>query len=220
MEEGGRRKRSGRMGWMGLGKEDDVARGGPGQRWWEQRGFGLSWAGLTSRPVSDWIRWPRAGLLLYLVAGPRREACCWVLRQLRSPAARRREVCHLPYPCGRAGHRPIAGRSFSPSVWLNRRRQPVAQSSSRAYNSSLLGARRSSAPQLVDRVKKGQPPAGVKSAGFHNGVGLWGLVRVNFLDLLLDSDCHRDPFRQISEGLEMDGVLGDIFRNATARGSL
>ncbi|PVH66779.1 hypothetical protein PAHAL_1G344700 [Panicum hallii] len=52
-------------------------------------------------------------------------------------------------------------------------------------------------------------------------VGLWaGTSPGQFLDLFLDSDCHRDSaFRQISEGLEMDGVLGGIFRNATVRGS-
>lgn len=49
-EEEEERRRGGRMGWE-LEEKDDA--GGPGQRWREERAFGLSWARLKFRPVSN-----------------------------------------------------------------------------------------------------------------------------------------------------------------------
>jgi hypothetical protein len=142
-----------------------------------------------------------------------------VLRKLRSPAGGLPRAVPVPAIAGRsflficlAQPARAASRPGAQSRVLSRIRGssalPVLPPAKVVSRSSLMESRRASRRREQNLLRS-------------ITVGLWaGTSPGQFLDLFLDSDCHRDSaFRQISEGLEMDGVLGGIFRNATVRGS-
>ena len=74
-----------------------------------------------------------------------------------------------------------------PAIAGDRFLHPFGSTGQDSQAPSPRAAGQSCLPQLVDRVKKGQPPAGVKSAAFHNG-GVLETSPGQFLDLFLDSD--------------------------------
>jgi hypothetical protein len=121
-EEGGRGEE--RAHGIGLGKEDDVARGDPVKDGGRRRVLGSRGPASRLGPFPDWIRCPCAGLAIPCCRTEARGRC-WVRPRCSGNFVRRREVCRGPYPC-----RPSPADRFCSSVWLNRPGQPAGQAPS------------------------------------------------------------------------------------------